>query len=200
MRAVKVTSAEGPAEGTAGGRASAAAVRRPVVAAPDPEVAERALRRTFTAEFKRQVLAEADACTDTGEIGALLRRHGLYSSHLVTWRRQREEGTLAGLAPRKRGRKPQPTNPLAGTVAQLERENRQLRFRAERAEALVELQKNCRGRPSRHLLDEKLREGRAVAARPHVRAASRRSPASPRGGSLVSREQWPSTFWCSANP
>jgi transposase-like protein len=108
---------------------------------PDPEVVERPDRRTFTAEFKQRILAEADACAGTGEIGAMLRRHGLYSSHLTSWRRQRDEGTIAGLAPRKRGRRPTPKNPLADQVAHLERENKRLLARAERAERLVELQK-----------------------------------------------------------
>jgi len=108
----------------------------------DPEVVAHPVRRRFSAEFKRQVLEEADACAGgDGEIGAVLRRHGLYWSHLVTWRRQRKEGTLAGLAPKKRGRKPTPKNPLAATVAKLQRENAKLTARAERAERLVELQK-----------------------------------------------------------
>lgn len=110
-------------------------------AAPDPEVSEKARRRHFTAEFKREVLAEADACTQPGEVGALLRRRGLYSSHLSIWRRQREDGGLAGLAPRTRGRKPAPKNPLADEVTRLERENLRLLARAERAERLVDLQK-----------------------------------------------------------
>jgi transposase-like protein len=104
-------------------------------------VAERAARRSFTAEFKRQVLAEADAAAETGEIGAVLRRHGLYSSHLVTWRHQRDAGELAGLAPKKRGRKPRPKNELAEEVAKLQRELARTTARAERAERLVELQK-----------------------------------------------------------
>ena len=108
--------------------------------APDPEVPASAKRRAFTAEFKRRVLAEADAC-GPGELGALLRRHGLYSSHLVTWRRQRDAGELAGLAPRKRGRKAAAKNPLADEVARLERELRRMTARAERAEGLVEVQK-----------------------------------------------------------
>ena len=72
---------------------------------PDPEVSTKAKRRTFTAEYKRRILEEADGCTGRGEMGALLRREGLYSSHLTTWRRQREAGELAGLTPKKRGRK-----------------------------------------------------------------------------------------------
>jgi transposase-like protein len=107
---------------------------------PDPEVAA-PRRRTFTAECKRRVLAEVDACSEPGDIGALLCRHGLYSSHLTEWRRQREEGVLSGLAPKKRGRKPVAKNPLAEEVARLERENRKLLARAERAERLLELPK-----------------------------------------------------------
>ena len=109
--------------------------------APDPEVPATARRRVFTAEFKRQVLAEADAAAETGGIGAVLRRHGLYSSHLVTWRHQRDAGELAGLAPKRRGRKPAPKNPLADDVARLERELRRATARAERAEGLVAVQK-----------------------------------------------------------
>jgi transposase len=113
----------------------------PATKAPDSEVEAAPRRRRFTAEFKRQVLAEADAAKEPGEIGALLRRHGLYSSHLVSWRRQRDEGALAGLAPRKRGRKAAPVNPLGAEVARLERELRRALARAQRAEGLVELQK-----------------------------------------------------------
>jgi transposase-like protein len=98
-------------------------------------------RRSFTAEFKRQVLAEVDACREAGEIGAVLRRHGLYSSHLAEWRRARDEGALSGLAPKKRGRKAAARNPLAEENAKLQRENQKLLARAERAERLLELQK-----------------------------------------------------------
>jgi transposase-like protein len=73
-------------------------------AAIDPEVDETPKRRRFTAEYKRRILKEADALTGTGQIGAMLRREGLYSTHLTTWRRQRERGELAGLTPAKRGR------------------------------------------------------------------------------------------------
>src|SRR6266849_149053 len=92
----------------------------------DPEVAERAARRRFTAEYKLRLRRQADACTGTGELGALLRREGLYSSHLTTWRRQREEGSLAALSPKKRGRPAAPASPLARRVAELERENARL--------------------------------------------------------------------------
>ena len=107
----------------------------------DVEVVAKASRRRFTAEYKRQILREADACTAPGAIGALLRREGLYSSNLTTWRGQRERGELAGLAPKKRGPAPQPQNPLAAKVAALERAVSREKARADRAEALVELQK-----------------------------------------------------------
>lgn len=100
-----------------------------------------ARRRTFTAEFKREVVAAADACTKPGELGALLRRHALYSSHLTEWRRLRDEGALAGLGARQRGRKPAVVNPLAAENARLEREVKRLTARAERAEGLVAVQK-----------------------------------------------------------
>lgn len=108
---------------------------------PDPEVDPRPQRRRFTAQFKRKVLADAERCSRPGDIGALLRRQGLYSSHLVVWRRQQEEGMLAGLAPRRRGRKPEPKNPLAERVAKLERENALLEKRLRHAQAIMDLQK-----------------------------------------------------------
>ena len=104
------------------------------------EVMAKAVRRRFTAEYKVGILREADSCSGRGEIGALLRREGLYSSHLTQWRKQREKGELAGLS-RRRGPSPKERNPLAEKVKALERENARLRARAERAEGLVELQK-----------------------------------------------------------
>src|SRR6266478_4875044 len=86
----------------------------------DVEVSAKARRRRFTAKYKVEVLRKADACTKPGEIGALLRSEGLYSSHLTTWRRASERGEIAGLAPRKRGRKAVPPDPLAKKVAELE--------------------------------------------------------------------------------
>ena len=114
-------------------------VPRPSV--PKVEVVAKTSRRRFTAEYKRKILREADACTAPGAIGALLRREGLYSSNLTTWREQRERGELAGLTPKKRGPAPKPTNPLAAKVAALERAVRREKARADRAEALVDLQK-----------------------------------------------------------
>jgi transposase len=105
------------------------------------EVMAKPTRRRFSAEYKLKILREAGACIQPGELGALLRREGLYFSNLQTWRAQREAGELGGLAPKKRGLVPQAKNPLAGKVATLEREMSRLKARAERAEALVELQK-----------------------------------------------------------
>ncbi len=113
----------------------------PIERAPNPEVPEKAQRRKYSAEYKLRILQEADSCQGTGELGALLRREGLYSSHLNTWKRQREEGTLHGLQPKKRGRKGKLKNPLSDRIAELERENRKLKKRLEQAETIIEFQK-----------------------------------------------------------
>lgn len=107
----------------------------------ETEVVAKASRRRFTAAEKLRVLREADACTRPGELGALLRREGLYSSHLSAWRAARKRGELAGLTPRRRGPKARAVDPREKKIAELERETRRLRARLERAEALVELQK-----------------------------------------------------------
>ena len=108
---------------------------------PEVEVVPKAQRRRFTTAFKRKVLAEADRCKAPGEVGALLRREGLYSSHLTAWRAARSRGELAGAGAKRRGPTPNPRDPQAKRLVDLERENRRLRARAERAEALVEVQK-----------------------------------------------------------
>jgi len=110
-------------------------------AGTDPEVVERTSRRRFTAKYKLCVLEQADGCTEPGQIGALLRREGLYSSHLTTWRRQREAGALAGLAPHKRGHKANPMNRQTQRMAELERENERLRHRLAQAETIIDVQK-----------------------------------------------------------
>ena len=104
-------------------------------------MSSKASRRRFTAEYKQRMLQEADGCTAPGSIGALLRREGLYSSHLVSWRAARERGELAGLTPKKRGPKPAEANPLAKKLAETERELARYKARLERAEAMIELQK-----------------------------------------------------------
>ncbi len=117
------------AQRAVGERSAAAAGRAvPVGAAPDPELVERPRRRRFSADYKLGIVREADACTGPGEIGALLRREGLYSSLLTEWRRARDSGALQALG-RPRGRKP---------PHRLEAENGELRRRAERAESELE--------------------------------------------------------------
>lgn len=111
------------------------------VATPETEVLAKAQRRRFTAEYKRRVLKEADRCTQPGEIGALLRREGLYSSALTTWRAARERGALAGLVAKKRGPRSRRVDPRDRKIAVQEREIAQWKARAQRAEALVEIQK-----------------------------------------------------------
>jgi transposase-like protein len=109
------------------------------VQVPEPEVLPRAKRRQFSAEYKLRILEEVDACTKRGQIGALLRREGLYSSHLSKWRQQRAKGQLAGLSPKKRGRKtPDPTEV---ELARLRQENERLRSRLEQAEIIIDVQK-----------------------------------------------------------
>jgi transposase len=108
---------------------------------PDPEVSEKPTRRRYSAEYKLKILRQADKCTKGGELGALLRREGLYSSHLKTWQEQREKGTLHGLAPKKRGRKAIPKNPLSDELQQLRRENEQLKHKLQQAETIIDVQK-----------------------------------------------------------
>src|SRR5712692_6938586 len=105
---------------------------------PDPEVLEKAKRRRFSVEYKLRVLREADACKAPGAIGALLRREGLYSSHLAVWRRQRETGALAGMRAKKRGPKGRGEDPR---LKQQEREIVRLRRRLQQAETIIEIQK-----------------------------------------------------------
>ncbi len=108
---------------------------------PDPEVVADARRRTFTAEYKLRILAEADAAAaHPGAIGALQRREGLYSSHLVTWRRERREGMLKGLTPQRRGPKSK-RNPQEDEMQKLRRENQRLTEELRKAEIIIDVQK-----------------------------------------------------------
>ena len=114
----------------------------PAAPPPDPEVpTDRPRRRTFTAEYKKRILEEADACSASGTVGVLLRREGLFSSHLTEWRRQREQATVAGLAPKKRGRKQKVVDAMAVRVAELERDKRRLEERLRTAEIIIDVQK-----------------------------------------------------------
>ncbi len=120
---------------------------------PDPEVEAKPKRRTFSAEYKLAILEEADNATEPGAIGRMLRREGLYSSHLVDWRKARREGTLAGLG-RRRGRKKKPASPDKKRVEQLERENARLRKKLEQAELIIDVQGKVAGLLGLNLEDE----------------------------------------------
>ncbi len=109
----------------------------------ETEVVAKARRRRFTGAEKLRVLREADRCSRPGELGALLRREGLYSSHLSAWRAARKRGELAGLTSRPRGPKAQRPDPRERKIVELEREVKRATARAERAEGLVELQKKA---------------------------------------------------------
>jgi len=128
---------------------------------PDPEVPEKKPRRKFTAKYKLQILQEADACRESGQLGEFLRSRGLYSSNLTTWRRQRDEGLLDALSPKKRGRKEKEKNPLAPRVAELERETKRLTRKLKQAEIIIEFQKKISeilGIPQEELPKEEERE------------------------------------------
>ena len=112
-----------------------------VGAIPETEVRERAVRRRFTAEYKLRILKEAESCTKNGQLGSLLRREGLYSSNLITWKRQMEKGTLEALSPRKRGPKAKRPDPSARRIAELERENQKLEKKLKTAETIIDVQK-----------------------------------------------------------
>lgn len=107
----------------------------------DPEVVATAKRRRFSANEKRRILAEADACTKPGELGALLRREGIYSSMLSTWRKQRDRAAETALQPRRRGRKPDPTRADRVRVEKLERENARLQRELTQARLIIDVQK-----------------------------------------------------------
>ena len=114
---------------------------KPSQARPETQVTSKPKRRRYTAEYKRKILEEADACTEGGQISAMLRREGLYSSHLTTWRNARAQAMLDALAPKKRGPKPKQVDPRDLRIAELERQLAKERARRKHAEGLVELQK-----------------------------------------------------------
>jgi len=108
---------------------------------PDPEVPEKRPRRYLTASYKLRILQEADNCTQSGKIGRLLRREGLYSSSLSNWRHARDKGLLQSMSPKKRGRKPMEKNPLAIEVAKLQKDKQKLKCKLKQAELIIEAQK-----------------------------------------------------------
>jgi len=116
---------------------------------PNPEVVAKAKRRIFTGDYKQRILAAADRAKESGDVGALLRREGLYSSHLVTWRREREDGSLRALTPKRRGPKVK-RNPLEEENQKLQKENQRLSDRLRTAEIIIDVQKKMAallGRP-----------------------------------------------------
>jgi transposase-like protein len=114
-------------------------------AAPDPEVEAKPKRRKFTAAYRLRILEEANRCQSPGEIGRLLRREGLYSSHLANWRKARCEGSLAALSSKKRGAKPKARNPLEPKVRQLEAKVARLETELEKAHTILDVQEKVAG-------------------------------------------------------
>ena len=114
-------------------------------ARPDPEVVAKPKRRRFTAEYRLRILEEADRCTEPGEVGRLLRREGLYSSHLTAWRRARRNGALRGLTSKKRGAKPKARNPLEPKVRELEVKVARLEKELHKAHTILDVQEKVAG-------------------------------------------------------
>ena len=148
MRAEKINAPQGitiarraPSRPWVGTSRTADPHRAAPAAAPDPEVPAKAARRRFTADDKRRILKLADACTEPGSLGALLRQEGLYSTNLATWRRQRDAGTLSALTPKKRGRKATGRDPLLIENEKLRKENARLTMRLRHTELIIDVQK-----------------------------------------------------------
>jgi len=114
---------------------------RGINAVPNPEVVEKATRRRFTAEYKLRILREAEECKEQHQLGAMLRREGLYHSNLTTWRKQVEEGTIDALSSKKRGPKAKKSDPSARRIAEQEKEILKLRSKLRKAELIIEAQK-----------------------------------------------------------
>ena len=114
-------------------------------APPDPEVEAKPKRRKFTAAYRLRILEEADRCQNPGEVGQLLRREGLYSSHLSSWRKARRKGSLAALASKKRGARPKARNPLEPKLRQLEAKVARLEKELEKAHTILEVQEKVAG-------------------------------------------------------
>ena len=137
MKAHRPLSMDAALEGARRATADAASIAPP----PDPEVAATAKRRQFSASERSRILIAADRCTQVGEIGALLRREGIYSSHLSTWRKQRSAAQRAAVEPKKRGRKADPALAEARRLDELTRENHRLRHKLAQAHTIIDVQK-----------------------------------------------------------
>ncbi len=127
--------------GRSGGEPTTSATSKSDPCTPDPEVPAKAKRRRFSAGYKLKILQAADQCSDSGEVGALLRREGLYSSHLAAWKKLRTKGELRGLSPKKRGRKADPDTATKRDYEKLRRENVRLQHRLKAAETIIDVQK-----------------------------------------------------------
>jgi len=137
---IKMSATEGARRAT--GVADTAAISgKKILNLPDPEVREKKRRRRFTAKYKLQILIETDNCTESCQVGKILRREGLYYSNLTLWRKQRERGILHGITPKKRGRRKKQKNPLVNEVTKLQKENSRLQTKLKRAELIIEAQK-----------------------------------------------------------
>ena len=123
-------------------------------AVPDSEVVAKPTRRQFTAAYRLRILEEADRCTEPGEVGLLLRREGLYSSHLSAWRKARRRGSMQELAPKKRGAKPKVPNPQDAKVRALEAQVAKLEKELKKAHTILEVQEKVAG-----LLEFSLKDG-----------------------------------------
>jgi transposase len=126
--------------GTAGARWATGVPPSSVESPPDPEVPAKRRRRNLTAAYKLKILQKIDECDEPGQVGALLRREGLYSSNITRWRKQRDQGILTAMSPKKRGRK-KVKNPRTNEVAKLQKENEKLRKKLWQAERIIEVQK-----------------------------------------------------------
>lgn len=146
--------AEAEAEGARRATGASVSTGKPAPRVPDPEVPAKVQRRRFSVEYRLRIVKQADACKKPGEVGALLRREGLYSSLLVNWRRQREEGALVSLRARKRGPTPRRIDPR---VKQLEAENARLQRKLQQADTIITVQKKVAeilGIPLRPLVND----------------------------------------------
>ena len=167
--------------------------------APDPKVVAKPTRRRFSAEYRLRILEEADRCIQPGEIGRLLRREGLYSSHLSVWRKARRNGSLKALTPKKRGAKPAESNPLSGKVRQLEAKVTRLEKELATAHTIIDVQGNaprpprpsCSDRNSEARVDYRPAGGAAVDLLVDFYPAGKRGPGTVADRNLVPSMQEP---------
>lgn len=136
---------DGNSEPALGAEARSAEAPNAPASRPDPEVVAKPKRRTFSAQYRLDILEQADRCTEPGEVGRLLRREGLYSSHLTGWRKARREGSLQGLSSKKRGAKPTPRDPRDAKLRELEAQVARLEKELHKAHTIVDVQKKVAG-------------------------------------------------------